>query len=214
MVQMQQYQAVNLLIHHFRLLNKMTIMNNLSESFTSKSSHSLRQEANLLKENSNAQAGFSMLEVLITVFILAVGLLGVAGMQATSIKLSHESHLRSQASLLAYDIADRMRANRASALAGNYDNAVGYTGNSAFDGRCRNPNGAACPPATITAVDLANWDSKLGQTFPGVLATIVTAAAAGQTISTITLIWIDTDTDDGVAAANAASRTFTLRTVI
>lgn len=161
------------------------------------------------------QAGFSMLEILITVFVLAVGLLGVAGMQATSIKLSHESHLRSQASLLAYDIADRMRANSTEAMANNYDG--NFTGNSNFDGNCSNPTGNACNAAAIRAVDLNNWDFKLGQTFPGVQANILTTVTQGQSIATIRLVWVDTDTDDAANLNDIApgtTRLFTLRTTI
>jgi len=164
--------------------------------------------------NFKQQAGFSMLEVLITVFVLSIGLLGVAAMQATSIKLSHEAHLRSQASLLAYDIADRMRANPTSAIANAYDGD--YTGTSSLDTGCRNAGaGGACNTGRITTLDLNNWDFKLGQTFPGVLARIRTAVTQGQTIATITLVWIDTDEDEAVTDNNAVNnRTFTLRSVI
>ena len=57
--------------------------------------------------------GFTLVEVLVTVVIFSVGLLGLAGLQATGIKLNHSSMLRSQATLLAYDIVDCMRANQA-----------------------------------------------------------------------------------------------------
>lgn len=157
---------------------------------------------------NNQQSGFSMLEVLITVFVLSIGLLGVAGMQATSIKLSHESHLRSQASLLAYDMADRMRANSASAINGSYD--ISLTGGSAFSADCTNPNNA-CSADAIATVDLANWDFKLGQTFPGVQATIATTTVQGETIGTITLLWADTDNETPDIDSN---RMFTLRTII
>ena len=56
--------------------------------------------------------GFTLVEVLVTVVIFSVGLLGLAGLQATGIKLNHSSLIRSQATLLAYDIVDSMRANR------------------------------------------------------------------------------------------------------
>ena len=165
---------------------------------------------NKLSQNiqCNQQLGFSMLEVLITIFVISIGLLGVAGMQATSIKLSHESHLRSQASLLAYDMADRMRSNSASAINGAYD--ISLTGESAFNTNCTNPNNA-CPANVIATVDLDNWDFKLGQTFPGVQATIATTTVQGETIGTITLLWTDTDNETPDIDSN---RTFTLRTVI
>ncbi len=66
-------------------------------------------------------SGYTLVEVLVAVVILSVGLLGLAGMQARGMRNSHDAYLRSQAAILAYDIADRMRANRDAALAGDYD---------------------------------------------------------------------------------------------
>jgi len=60
----------------------------------------------------SANKGFTLVEVLVTVVIFSVGLLGLAGLQATGIKLNHSSLIRSQATLLVYDIVDCMRANR------------------------------------------------------------------------------------------------------
>lgn len=161
-------------------------------------------------QQSAHQAGFSLLEVLVTVFVLSIGLLGIAGMQATSLKLSHESHLRSQASLLTADIGDRMRSNTTISRAGGYDGT--YTSLDNPDTGCLG-NGI-CAPTRISTLDLNNWRYNLGLTFPGVQATINTVTVQGQTIATITLIWVDTDNDDGVNAANANDRRFTLNTVI
>ncbi|HBA32699.1 MAG TPA: type IV pilus modification protein PilV, partial [Gammaproteobacteria bacterium] len=57
--------------------------------------------------------GFTLLEVLIALVILSVGLLGLAGLQTTGLRNNHSAYLRSQATLLAYDITDRIRANKA-----------------------------------------------------------------------------------------------------
>ena len=59
----------------------------------------------------NKNAGFTLIEVLIAMLVLAVGLLGLAGLQATSLRNNQSAYNRSQATQLAYDLADRMRAN-------------------------------------------------------------------------------------------------------
>lgn len=64
---------------------------------------------------SLAQAGFSLLEVVITMAILAVGLLGMAGLQARAHNAEVEAYDRGQALLLATMMADRIAANRADA---------------------------------------------------------------------------------------------------
>ncbi|MDQ1920652.1 type IV pilus modification protein PilV [Massilia pseudoviolaceinigra] len=64
------------------------------------------------------QQGFSMLEVLITMIVISVGLLGIAGLIITNMKANHSAYSRGQATILAMDIIDRMRANRTVAQAG------------------------------------------------------------------------------------------------
>ncbi|HZE18056.1 MAG TPA: type IV pilus modification protein PilV, partial [Mycobacterium sp.] len=59
------------------------------------------------------QAGVGLMEVLITVLVLSIGLLGLAGLQATGLRNNHGSLLRTQATMLAADMADRIRANPA-----------------------------------------------------------------------------------------------------
>lgn len=72
-----------------------------------------------------AQAGTSLLEVLIAVVVLSVGLLGLAGLQVAGLRVNQGAIQRSQATMLAYDVFDRMRSDRTAALAGKYD--VGTT---------------------------------------------------------------------------------------
>lgn len=57
------------------------------------------------------QGGFSLIEVLISVLILAIGLLGAAAIQLNALKFTDSSTLLSQASFIAYDMMDRIRAN-------------------------------------------------------------------------------------------------------
>lgn len=58
-----------------------------------------------------SQAGVTLLEVLITLVVLSIGLLGLAGLQTVSLQLNQGAVVRSQAANLAYDITERMRAN-------------------------------------------------------------------------------------------------------
>lgn len=56
-------------------------------------------------------AGLTMIEILVTLIILSVGLLGMAALQLTGIRSANSSTYRTQATLLADDIAERMRSN-------------------------------------------------------------------------------------------------------
>lgn len=58
------------------------------------------------------QTGFSMIEVLIAVLVLAVGLLGFALLQTMNLRFTQSANYRTEATNLAYDLLDQMRANR------------------------------------------------------------------------------------------------------
>ncbi len=57
-------------------------------------------------------SGFTLLEALIALLVLSIGLLGLAALQTRGLAYSHDAYLRSQATFLAYDIIERMRARK------------------------------------------------------------------------------------------------------
>ena len=71
--------------------------------------------------NRRRQRGFSLLEVLIAILVLSIGLLGLAQMQSIGLRSTHSAYLRTQATLLAGDILDSMRANLTAARDGDYN---------------------------------------------------------------------------------------------
>ena len=58
-----------------------------------------------------AAGGFTLIEVLVALVILAVGFLGLAALQARGLQFTHDAYIRSQATVLAYDVVERMRNN-------------------------------------------------------------------------------------------------------
>ena len=101
--------------------------------------------------------GFAMLEILISILVIAFGLLGLAGLQGTSIRNNHSAYLRNQATLYAYDIADRIRANRVGFDNGNYHLGV------AADTAACHPSAApvGCTTAQMAGYDLFAWGQML-----------------------------------------------------
>jgi len=61
--------------------------------------------------------GFGLIEVLVALLILALGLLGLARLQADSLQHSHSATNSSHATFLAADVLDRIRANKSNAAA-------------------------------------------------------------------------------------------------
>lgn len=112
-----------------------------------------------------ASPGFSLLEVLVAVLVLSIGLLGVAALQALSLRYNHEAYLRGQAVLLAYDMADRMRAN-SSAFSSTTSTYITAT---AADNGCTQTataDAASCTSAQIAAHDLQEWNGSLASLLP------------------------------------------------
>jgi type IV pilus assembly protein PilV len=106
------------------------------------------------------EKGFTLIEVLIAVLVLGIGLLSLAAMQAASMRNNHQAYLRTQATLLAHEISDRMRANRAGLVAGAYDlnSAERITDCSSSEG---------CSPPQMAKHDLWEWQQSVATVFPG-----------------------------------------------
>lgn len=72
-------------------------------------------------KSPESAAGVSLLESLIALLILSIGLLGLAGLHTQSMQYNYDAYHRTQATNLAYDISERMRANRLEAMDGAYN---------------------------------------------------------------------------------------------
>ena len=113
-------------------------------------------------------AGFSLVEVLVAMFVVAMGILALAALLQASTRYSKMSELRSGATLLANDIADRIRANPVGGAMG----ANGYDLTAAAFPSPVAPAHAACTlaepcgPGDIAGVDLAQWTTRVHASLP------------------------------------------------
>lgn len=71
--------------------------------------------------------GFTLLEMLVALLVLSFGLLGMAGLQATGLRNNNNAYQRTQASIIAVEMIERMRTNRAAAANGDYELALNST---------------------------------------------------------------------------------------
>jgi type IV pilus assembly protein PilV len=115
------------------------------------------------------QRGFTMVEALVTVLIFAIGLLGVIGLQTLALTSTSISNQRNDATVLALDMADRMRANLGAVRngAGN-----GYDAATAALNDCRGTYAGGstapvvCTSDQLAADDLYDWLEQIQQTLP------------------------------------------------
>lgn len=107
------------------------------------------------------QNGFSLLEVLIALVVFSIGLLGLAGLQIQGLKYNHEAYLRSQATLLAYDMLDRMRSNaRGSSTLADYK-VLATPVTTVPSANCAVVN---CDSDQIAEFDIYEWKQAIANT--------------------------------------------------
>ncbi|MFK5949112.1 MAG: type IV pilus modification protein PilV [Methylococcales bacterium] len=147
--------------------------------------------------------GFTLIEVLISMLILAVGLLGLAALQANGLKNNVSAYNRSQATQLAYDIADRMRTNMADAgtlAASTYiyttENPIATV---AVQNDCKQVANT-CTTAQMAQNDLFEWNTDINNLLPLGSGDI---AVVGS-IFTVTINW-DDNRDGNVDTTNDPS---------
>jgi len=136
------------------------------------------------KKLNQRQAGFSLVEVLITLVIMSVGMLGIAGLYVQSMQAGRTSMFRHHAVTLAGDVADRIRANPTADIA--------YTAPVGVDSGCV-LGGVDCSPVQMAGNDILLWKDQAASTLPGGDVLIVHTAEAGLVPATyqITVSWTE-----------------------
>lgn len=137
--------------------------------------------------------GATLMEALIAVVLLSMCALAYAALQARGMSANASSLWRSKATLMAYEMADRMRANKAGTDAGNYNALTGVAAAITSCGAT-----SACTPANMALYDHYQWNQAIGNGLPGGVG----------------VVCIDSTPDDGDAtdaACDATGTTFAVK---
>lgn len=140
----------------------------------------------------SGQCGFTLIEILVTLLILAIGLLGLAGMNAKMLGSQFEAYQRAQAVMLVEDMASRIRSNPQAARSGSYGG-----------GTVHGLSNLGCPDkAYDVSVDLCEWNLALrgasveasGQQLGSIMGARgcienISIAATGQAVIRVTVAW-------------------------
>lgn len=166
------------------------------------------------KSNRPTQHGFSMIEVLVTMAVVAVGLMGLIALMMKGLQANSGSAIRSVAVAQAYDMADRMRANLAGVQAGNYDNTVppGSTSACSISGNVAPPDpdalgscstcSSSCTVANISTMDQCLWHLANAKLLPSGSGAV--CKETGDNRYSIFVSWDD-------SKSGSPSKTFILR---
>ena len=129
---------------------------------------------------SHHNQGFTLVELLVTVVILAIGLLGMAGLQTTGLSANQSAYHRSQATIAISDIIDRMRSNATGVTNDAYvadgNTLTVNTSSTITDQECID-NTAGCTPAELATHDIAQW-ARYFSTTDGNIPTLPNASGA------------------------------------
>lgn len=130
----------------------------------------------MMKPMIHNARGFTLIEVLVAMVVLGVGLLGIAGLQATSLKNNYNAYLRTQVIEQGHSLTDRVRANVAAAVAGSYVASaaptISYDCETDFTGTSETNK---CSTSEMAAADLTSWYGALADHLPSAVGTIVCA---------------------------------------
>lgn len=140
------------------------------------------------------ERGFTLIEVMIALFILGVGLLGMSALMTKSVQANQSAYHRTVALYIAEDIADRLRANRGT----DYTSTITPTNNS-----CVVTSAATTLPSGCTSAQMAQWDaydvSDITASPPKSLLSIL----PGYKLGLVTICKDDTP-DDGTSPSSPA----------
>jgi type IV pilus assembly protein PilV len=146
------------------------------------------------------QDGFSLVEVLVTILVIALGLLGNASLLMRASKVNQGGVFRTHAVTYSQEIAERMEANPTGSRAGNYTVASGATVTSGF-----NCVTTLCSAANLATYDLATWQAAVRAALPGsnLVVTQTSAVGANPAVYTIQVNW--TEQRESVTYASAGT---------
>ncbi len=164
-------------------------------------------QINCTHRQRRVSAGFSLLEVLIALVILSVGLLGIAALISTALKSNDSAYMRTQATTLAYNIIDRMRANLPAANNLSYNVTMPASAVTAASPPVDTCTVGSCSTAQLATNDLTQWEYDLATRLPQGRGAIAATTAAGIVNVTVTVLWNDSRAHDSLQKSGAPTAT-------
>ena len=167
-------------------------------------------------DRGSLQRGFSLVEALVALVVLGIGLMGIASVILLSHKTNTSNYIRQQAVQAAYDIIDRIRANRQAAINGNYNvsNLVTSGTPTLPSAPSTNCDSTSCSTTQLAAYDTWYWLSTNLAQLPNGCGSIATAASGTNTQITVTIQWNDSPTQQALGTQNPTPNQLIVQTLL
>lgn len=157
---------------------------------------------------------FSLIEAMVALIVFAIGMIGIAHMLLMSHQSNASSYMRQQAVQSAYNIIDRIRANRKTALNGNYtvSNLVSNGAPTIPNAPTTNCASSPCSTTQLAAYDTWDWLANNLTKLPNGCGSIATTASGSNTLITVTIQWSDTPAQQVLGATAITPTQLTIQT--
>jgi type IV pilus assembly protein PilV len=162
-----------------------------------------------------SQSGFSMLEVLISMILIIIGVMGMAGIQLLAIKKTMGAQYQGVSAMLASDMVNKMQANIGYWGVSSPSTATAVNATITINGAAvsaNNCNGAICTPAQMASFDLSTWGKNIANALPSGTGNIACQNATLPFRCTITVNWIVNTT--GIFATGSLNIPYNYQTVV
>lgn len=145
-----------------------------------------------------------LIEALVSILILSLGLLGIAGLQLNALAYQKSSWSTHRVAELTNDIAERIRANPPGAASGSYLYVQDYETAKSASIATNNCRSAAvpCTTAQIASDDLSAWLLKAQSSLPGGAVRLEGGSIAGYTV---TAVFADKEFRDSTGALQTSA---------
>jgi type IV pilus assembly protein PilV len=152
----------------------------------------------MIRSNMRSQErGATLIEVMIALLVLAIGMLGFAGLQTQGVITGRQAYLHSTAAFLAEDMVERMRAN----LAQSASYSTLYT-DAGQDNHC---DTSSCTAAQLMGWDQYKWHSRVGSLLPNGQGQVEATQGANPYVTATIRVQYTLDT----TATTASAKTYT-----
>ena len=121
-------------------------------------------------QKGKAQKGVGLIEVLVSLLVITIGVLGMAGLHSHSLQHNQAAYLHSRATFLAGDMLDRIRANRTLATSsssyqvGMDDEVIAQCNEASYPDSCET---GQCSQQQLALYDIQQWKFQLACELPG-----------------------------------------------